>query len=65
MDKLGPIKLHYNPRNFVKFNAVETVQIEKVLSDFLLPNPETSILHLGCGNGVISNMLATVSYNNY
>ncbi|OXU23272.1 hypothetical protein TSAR_003360 [Trichomalopsis sarcophagae] len=58
-DKVGPIIINYNAENKITFNSAESEQLGRVMMEYLNPTPETTVIDIGCGIGVLSLMLAT------
>lgn len=59
-DNIGPISIEYKPKTNVDFNAVEAVQLAKIVQEYAGLNNETTLLDIGCNFGVLSLMMSRV-----
>ncbi|KAL7295925.1 hypothetical protein TKK_0010961 [Trichogramma kaykai] len=58
IDKVGNLELIYNPKSWKSFNSKQTELMGNFLCNYLDPNPEITVLEIGCGIGVLSLILS-------
>jgi tRNA/tmRNA/rRNA uracil-C5-methylase (TrmA/RlmC/RlmD family) len=64
-DTIGSVKVQLAPKTNVWANLAGVEVLTNVVVDYLVPTKKTTVLEIGCGTGLTSLLLASVSLNNF
>lgn len=58
---VGDIKINFTPKTNVWLNALSSEILGNTVAQYLMPTQNTIVVEIGCGTGLTSMMLASVS----